>query len=75
MDEKMDELYYWTDSSGNDVPKHELSDLYVCNIVMKFGKDWLRSHGHATIADRFEALNKEHGFFQMLREVPVADVK
>jgi hypothetical protein len=65
-----EELYYWTDSKNNKIPKHELSDYYVCNIVMKFGKEYLREHGHNVIVDRFEALNKEHGFFKALRKAP-----
>lgn len=58
------ELYYWEDSKGQFIPKDELSDLYVCNIVMKFGKNWLNSNGHSVIVQRFEDLNSEYRFFE-----------
>ncbi len=72
MDEKIkvNELYYWTNEKGETIPKHELSDLYVCNIVAKYGKMWLRANGHNVIVDRFEALNKKYGLFNRFREVP-----
>lgn len=60
------EKYFWENAKGELIPKHEISDYYVCNIVMKFGKDWLVSHGHQVIVDRFERLNKEHKFFNIL---------
>lgn len=64
MNEMKVELYYWHDTQGNLIPKHELSDLYVCNIVMKFGKLWLEDHGHSVIVQRFEALNEKYKFFK-----------
>ncbi len=35
------EKYYWKNEKGNLIPKDTLSDEYICNIVMKFGKIWL----------------------------------
>lgn len=68
MAEVKEELYYWKDSKGNLVPKHELSDSHVCNIVMKFGKTWLQENGHNVIVKRFEDLNKEYNFFRVLHK-------
>lgn len=57
------EKYYWTKEDGTKIPVHELTDLHICNIVMRFGKDNLRNMGHSVIADRFVELNKKHKFF------------
>lgn len=62
------EKYYWKNSNGEYVPKHTLSDLYVCNIVMKYGKNWLYENGHTMIVTRFEKLNDEHKFFEAVKE-------
>lgn len=59
----MQEKYYWETADGTLIPVHELTDLHVCNIVMKFGKDRLRNMGHAVIADHFEDLNHKYKFF------------
>jgi len=59
-----DEKYYWTKENGDLIPKHELSDLHVCNIVAKYGKKWLYENGHTTLVRRFEQLNEEHDFFK-----------
>ena len=61
---EQDELYYWKDQAGNFIPKDELSDLYICNIVMKFGKVWLAENGHMIIVQKFEKLNREYRFFK-----------
>ena len=55
----LEEKYYWENKDGELIPKHELSDYYVCNIVMRFGKEWLLSNGHEVIVDRFEKMNKK----------------
>jgi len=60
----MEEKYYWVSQDGNKNPKHKLTDLHICNIVCKYGKDWLRENGHEVIANRFEELNKTHKFFE-----------
>ena len=61
------EKYYWENSSGIFIPKDELSDEYICNIVMKFGKMYLEQNGHELIVRRFEALNKQFKFFSRSR--------
>ncbi len=61
------EKYYWENSSGIFIPKDELSDEYICNIVMKFGKMYLEQNGHELIVRRFEALNKQFKFFRLTR--------
>lgn len=62
----MDEKYYWEKEDGTLVPVHELTKLHICNIVMKFGKDRLREMGHSVIADKFEKMNKEYKFFNIV---------
>ena len=47
----LEEKYYWKNKDGELIPKHELSDYYVCNIVMRFGKEWLMSNGHEVIVE------------------------
>lgn len=64
----MDEKYYWEKEDGTLVPVHELTKLHICNIVMKHGKDRLREIGHSVIADKFEKLNREYKFFDIVRE-------
>lgn len=67
-EEKMNnEKYYWTDSKGNKIPKHELDNYHLCNIVMKFGKNWLSENGHVTLVRRFEEMNREHNFFECVK--------
>lgn len=61
------ERYYWEREDGTLVPVHELTDLHVCNIVMKFGKDKLYNMGHSVIADRFVKLNREYKFFDVIK--------
>jgi len=61
------ELYYWTTENGELEPKHTLSNLHVCNIVMKFGKNWLNENGHKTIVERFEELNAQYRFFDAVK--------
>ena len=61
-----EEKYYWKNKDGKYIPKHELSDLYICNIVMKHGKVWLVENGHVFIVSRFEELNREHKFFKVV---------
>lgn len=60
----MEEKYYWTNEKGEKIPKDELSDLHICNIVMKFGKDDLIFSGHKVIVNKFEKLNKKYKFFE-----------
>lgn len=62
----MEEKYYWKKEDGTLVPVHELSNKHVCNIVMKFGKDYLRENGHSVIADKFEDLNRRYKFFDLV---------
>ena len=59
-----EEKYFWKNHEGEYIPKHELSDLYICNIVAKYGKDYLSKNGHMTIVKRFEKLNNEYKFFK-----------
>lgn len=61
------ELYYWEQEDGKLVPVHELTDYHICNIVMKFGKNWLINHGHSIIADRYVELNNKHDFFKVVK--------
>ena len=61
------ERYYWEKADGTLVPVHELTDLHVCNIVMKFGKDKLYMAGHSVIVDKFNALNEKYDFFGAVR--------
>ena len=61
------EKYYWEKEDGTLIPVHMLSDLYVCHIVMKFGKDKLDSTGHTVIVDRFNELNKTYKFFDVVK--------
>ena len=63
----LEEKYYWENKDGDLIPKHELSDYYVCNIVMMFGKAWLLSNGHEVIVDRFEKMNKKYDFFRKVK--------
>lgn len=62
-----EEKYYWTDHTGNQIPKHQLDDYYICNIVAKYGKNWLSENGHNILVERFEQLNKQYGFFKIVR--------
>lgn len=62
------EKYYWEKEDGTLTPVHMLSDLHVCHIVMKFGKDKLDSIGHTVIVDRFNELNKTYKFFDVVKE-------
>lgn len=62
------ELFYWKSADGTLTPKTELTDLHVCNIVMKFGKNWLNENGHTTIVKRFEELNNKFKFFDIVDE-------
>lgn len=73
----MDEKYYWKKEDGTLVPVHELTNYHICNIVMKFGKDWLHKNGHSIIADKFESLNKEHKFFNVVdvKKTKFCDIK
>ena len=64
----MEEKYYWINEIGIKIPKHELSDLYICNIVCKFGKNWLRENGHDVIVDKFEELNAKYHFFDSVKD-------
>ena len=61
----LEEKYYWTKEDGTKIPVHELTDLHICNIVMKFGKDNLHEMGHSVIADKFTELNRKYKFFNM----------
>ena len=61
------ERYYWESEDRHVTPVHELTDLHVCHIVMKFGKDRLCDMGHAVIADRFVELNKKFKFFDIVK--------
>lgn len=62
-----EEKYYWTNSDGMMIPKHELPDYYICNIVAKYGKNWLSENGHEVLVERFESLNREYGFFKTVK--------
>lgn len=62
-----DEKYYWEQEDRTLVPVHELTDLHVCNIVMRFGKDRLCNMGHSIIVDRYVELNKKYDFFNAVR--------
>ena len=71
-DEKVrmqNEKYYWQKEDSTLVPVHELTDLHICHIVMKFGKDRLHDMGHSVIVKKFEELNKEYNFFKEVRGV------
>lgn len=61
------ERYYWETEDGTLIPVHELTDLHICHIVMKFGKDRLYAMGHSVIADKFVELNKKHKFFEVIK--------
>lgn len=63
----MEERYYWIKEDGTEIPVHELTDLHLCNIVMRFGKDRLYNMGHSVIADRFVELNKKYDFFKDIK--------
>ena len=63
----MMERYYWETEDGTLIPVHELTDLHIFHIVMKFGKDKLYKAGHAVIADKFIELNKKYNFFDVVR--------
>ena len=58
------ELYYWTSQDGTKTPKDNLTDIHICHIVCKYGKDWLNENGHSVIVDRFNQLNKQYDFFK-----------
>ncbi len=60
---KIEERYYWQTQEGQFIPVDELTDLHVVNIVIKFGKNYLSSHKHNLIIERFEKLRKESGFY------------
>lgn len=62
------EKYYWEKEDGTLIPVHELTDLHICNIVMKFGKDRLIAMNHSIIVDKFNELNKVHKFFDIVKE-------
>lgn len=62
-DDIMEEKYYWINNDGEKIPKSELSDLHVCNIIAKFGKIWLEQSGHKVLVNRFENLNKKYKYF------------
>lgn len=62
----MTERYYWKKADGTLIPVHELTDLHVCHIVMKFGKDTLCSMGHSVIVEKFNELNDKYRFFDAL---------
>lgn len=63
----MTEKYYWTTEDGAEIPVHELTDLHICHIVMRFGKDRLYGMGHSVIVDRFVELNKKYDFFKIIK--------
>ena len=65
----MEEKYYWTNQKGINIPKHELTDYHVCNIVAKFGKNWLSENGHDVLVKRYEDLNREYNFFKVIEEL------
>lgn len=60
----MEEKYYWKNQKNELIPKHELNDYYVCNIVAKYGKNWLSENGHTVLVQRFEELNRQFHFFK-----------
>jgi len=62
------EKYYWEKEDCTLVPVHELTDLHICHIVMKFGKDRLINMGHSVIVDKFNELNKKYKFFDIVKE-------
>lgn len=64
---RMEEKYYWKQEDGTLIPVHELTDLHICNITMKFGKDRLHDMGHSVIADKFAELNREYKFFDKVK--------
>ena len=51
------------DEDGDTYPVC-LTDIHVCYIVCKYGKDWLNENGHSVIVDRFNQLNKQYDFFK-----------
>lgn len=69
MTKDENEKYYWKNDKGVLIPKDTLSDAYICNIVMKFGKNWLEQNGHRTIVAKFEVLNHEYDFFEPVKAV------
>ncbi len=62
------EQYFWVNEKGINIPKHELSDYHICNIVAKYGKNWLAENGHLVLVKRFEELNREYDFFAAVKE-------
>jgi len=60
---KRGERYYWETQDGQFIPVDELTDLYIVNIVIKFGKDKLIALGHNLIIDKFNELRKTSGFY------------
>ncbi len=63
MMNKKNEKYYWVTEYNQLIPKDKLSDSQVCNIVQKFGKNWLNANGHQLIVQRYERMDREYDFF------------
>ena len=63
----MEEKYYWKNQKNELIPKHELNDYYVCNIVAKYGKKWLSENGHTVLVQRYEELNRQYHFFKEVK--------
>jgi len=61
------EKYYWMDHNGTVTPKHQLSDYYICNIVAKYGKNWLTENGHDVLVKRYEELNRQYDFYKAVK--------
>ena len=64
----MEEKYYWENQKGELIPKHELSDYYICNIVAKYGKNWLSENGHLVLVKHYEELNRQYDFYKTVNE-------
>lgn len=60
---KRAEKYYWETQDGKFIPVDTLSELHIVNITIKFGKDYLSSHGYNRIIEKFEILRNEHNFY------------
>ena len=57
------EKYYWETQDEQFIPVDKLTNLHIVNIVVKFGKDYLSSHGHNNIIERFNKLREESDFY------------
>lgn len=66
-DKRDNEKYFWLSEDGTKIPKHELDDYHICNIVAKYGKKYLEDNGHLLLVRRFEELNRTYDFFKIVK--------